>query len=271
MKTFLTFLFAAFICSQANSQIIITGYMNHPFGNEDDNLEYIQLKATEDIDFSARFFSVVTCSNRSNENPNAGNAPDNGWATGGYRTYKFDLTKGKVANGDFFYLGGTAKLINGAGSTSIADAKWMRSIDYMNTDGDGFGTARAESVNLSPSIAKTGLMPNNSSPGGIAVFKGNKIKENTVPIDVIFFKAVNGKVFNTSAAKGYRVATNDHYNQDEAPFFLQGSNTYSIPYATAGKFIKLNGNFDVVKKQWITPREPSYILLSSTSQLNQIE
>src|SRR5690606_24180968 len=107
--------------------IVIAGFLNDAIGT-DANYEYIQLLATEDIDFSETPFSVVTTNNAGASTPQG--LPTKGWATGGLRTYKFDLTAGFAAKGTYFYVGGTPKKINGANSNSIAEANWIVSYGY---------------------------------------------------------------------------------------------------------------------------------------------
>ncbi|MDR1172664.1 MAG: BACON domain-containing protein [Bacteroidales bacterium] len=129
--------------------ILVTGAMTDPRGNDcntsmsvvwynpnentnmhGDGYEYVQLMAVEDIDFSATPYSVVICKNTNVQTPTA-----KGWAEGGNRTYKFNLTEGAVSRGEFFYIGGKAGALNGyssnAGNTtassydgSVKDKVW---------------------------------------------------------------------------------------------------------------------------------------------------
>ena len=112
--------------------ILVTGAMTDPRGNDcnttmnigwynpnenanihGDGYEYVQLMAVEDIDFSVTPYSVVICRNTSTQTPTA-----KGWAEGGARSYKFDLTQGTVSRGEFFYIGGEAKALNGYSSNA---------------------------------------------------------------------------------------------------------------------------------------------------------
>lgn len=244
--------------------VIVTGYINDTKG-ADGNYEYFQFRATRDIDFSKTPMAVVTCTNAGSAAPNAGDAPGAGWATGGGRTYKFNLTTGTVAKGEFFYVGGSNKRINGPNTTDISDAKWIRTIAYVTNDGDGFGSASA------------GLLPNSGNAGGIAIFDGIMVTEASVPVDVVFFGGT-GKttIFNETTNKGYRIPENEHYTADNGtqPFFYQGTNTYVIPHSTPadqGFFIKLGGSFDATNKAWTTPRAYKVYQLQSTSTLSEIE
>ncbi|TWR24994.1 hypothetical protein FPZ42_14685 [Mucilaginibacter achroorhodeus] len=244
--------------------VIITGYINDTKG-ADGNYEYFQFRATRNIDFSKTPMAVVTCTNSGTAEPNKGDAPGSGWATGGGRTYKFNLTEGTVTKGEFFYVGGSNKRINGPNTTDISGAKWIRSIAYVTNVGDGFGSA------------SSGLLPNSGNAGGIAIFDGINVTETSVPVDAILFGGSGiTTIYNATTNKGYRVPESDHYNpiSGSQPFFLQGTNTYIIPHSTPadqGFFVKLGGAFDAKNKTWITPRGYKFYQLQSTSALSEIE
>jgi len=111
--------------------ILVTGSMSDPRGNDapTDNVtwynpnlnangngygyEYVQFIALEDIDFSVTPYSVVVCKNTATQTPTA-----KGWSEGGTRSYKFNLTEGTVTRGEFFYVGGDAKALNGYSSNA---------------------------------------------------------------------------------------------------------------------------------------------------------
>ncbi len=248
--------------------VIITGFVNDAKGG-DGNYEYFQFKATRDIDFEKNPISVVTCFNANATTPYQGAAPGGGWATGGGRTYKFNITSGTITKGEFFYVGGSSKRINGANSTNISAAKWLASINYVNNAGDGFG---------SPS---TGLLPNSGNAAGIAVFEGINVTETSVPLDVVFFGGTGkATIFNETLGHGYRIVDNDHYSTIEAatataqPFFFQGTNQYIIPHSLpsdAGYFVKLGGVFDTATKSWTTARTHTFYLMTPTSEITEIE
>ncbi|MBD1420177.1 DUF4998 domain-containing protein [Sphingobacterium chuzhouense] len=255
--------------------IIFTGYCADPQGG-DGNYEYLQLMATIDIDFSKTPFCVVTCQNGGSTAPDAGVPPSQGWAAGGGRTYKFNLTQGNVSKGEFFYVGGDSRLINGANSTNIEHAKWVRTINYTNTAGDGFGSSTS------------GLMPNSGYAAGMAVFFGMEVTNESSPVDVVFYGPtlethpthVPATIINEELYpdRGYRVAENDHYSPvDNAtgvnqPFFWQGTNTHRIQHVTGqGLFIKLGGVFDTETQKWQTPRAYRMDQMSSSTPLSFIE
>src|SRR6202012_2292309 len=110
----------------------------------------------------------------------------NGWATGGgsvangsiaattFRTFKFNLTTGTAKKGTFFYVGGSSKMINGSGSTSMASSNLIRAFNSTPQDGDGFA------------IRNSGFFANSGNAFGMAVFAGTTVTKDTFPIDVMF-------------------------------------------------------------------------------------
>jgi hypothetical protein len=248
--------------------VVISGFVNDAKGS-DGNYEYFQFLATRDIDFEKTPMAVVTCTNAGSATPYPGSAPAGGWATGGGRSYKFNLTSGKVVKGEFFYVGGANKRINGPNSTDISTAKWIRAIAYVTNDGDGFGNKTG------------GLLPNSGNAGGIAIFEGINVTETSVPADAILFGGQGTTtIYNPENNTGYRVADNDHYSavdpatSVEQPFFYQGTNTYVIPHQTPadqGIFVKLGGSYDVKSKKWTMQRGHTFYLMSATSAVSEIE
>lgn len=229
--------------------VIITGFLADPT-SVDANYEYIQLMATQDLDFRQKNFSVFT-TNNAGTNP----FPVNGWATGGLRTYKFSITRGTVAKGTFFYVGGY-KVIDGGGSTDISNANWVVSKLYATEDGDdGIGTKT------------TNLLANTGNAAGIAVFATNNVSLTTVPSDVVFYAGNGGNVFGDGV--GYAICDNDHYkrfNTAAQPFYRQGTNTTKLganPDATS--FSYLGGVYDATTKKWTSaPRASKMILKPKT-------
>lgn len=259
-KTAMAILLALSI-NYAKSQIIISGYLANPSG-ADKNQEYIQLLATEDIDFSKKNYALVVCKNGTTVTPNPGEPAPQGWATGGDRTYKFDLVNGTVKKGEFFYVGGK-KNINGAKSTDVAGAKWIASKNYSDEAGDGFGNATG------------GLFPNSGRAAGIAVFATKEVVAITVPIDVVFFQSAGGGNL-WSEGQGYLICDNDLYNIKLSPYFRgQGKNRTAFANAmeedAAPYFAKLGGVYDTMLKKWISAREKNWVTLNAASQLNDIE
>ncbi|MEO8173751.1 MAG: DUF5689 domain-containing protein [Sediminibacterium sp.] len=253
------------LSSTVNVQpIIISGFISDVNGG-DGNYEYVQFIATKDINFATTPYSVVFTNNANASVPTG--YPASGWATGNMRTYKMNLTSGTVTKGSYFYVGGTAKLINGASSTSIASSNWIRSFNYTTTDGDGFG------------LKTGGLLANSGNASGIAVFTGTSVTLTSVPVDVLFVGASGSIYTTTPSIQGYRVGNNDWYDVtnpitlQEQPFYLSGSNKLAMTYTTAdiGYFYSMGGEYNVTLGRWSKARSQTNVLLTKTSTLAEIE
>lgn len=245
-------------------RIIISGWNNDPQGT-DANHEYIQFLATEDIDFSVTPFSVVTTNNANASAPTG--FPANGWATGEVRTYKINITSGFAARGTFFYVGGTNKLINAAGSTSIADANWVATHAYNSMAGYDFGNPT------------TNLLANSGNAYGVAVFEGTTVTEESVPEDVMFC-GTSGSLYGSGL--GYRICNNDYYDiidplsptLEEQPFYRSGTNVNAITFNTptdVGLFNMLGGEFNMTLGRWTTARVKYPFQMTKQSSLAEIE
>ncbi len=279
MKLKIVMLFVLIVGAlQMNAQIIVSGMMVDPVGG-DAGYEYIQLMATEDIDFAATPYSVVRCINTGT----LGSVTADGWATGGIRTFKFDLKSGKAAKGTYFYVGGEKKVIagswKGAVSTDISEnagnagnrANWIRNITYKGAAdsevvGDGFGE---KTDNLLPNGA--------AAPLGVAVFAGTTVTASSIPIDVIFLATAaplsTGSLlaaFNVALNTGYHVTDTDYYSTKKSKYFADGENLSAILYPTAkglnlekdsGQFLMLGGVYNTAKKKWDKARGSNYISL----------
>ncbi len=239
------------------SPLIITGYLTDPSGS-DANYEYIQFKATRDINFATTPLSIVTCNN-------AGilAAPNTGWAFGGVRTYKFNINSGTVKKGQFCYVGAN-KNIWGAGSTDISNGVWIASKQYSTVNGDDFGTAT------------TNLLANSGNVAGVAVFAGLTVTAESVPLDVIMYGG-GGTVYSAGPPEvGYRITNTDQYstiqNRVTVPFYGAGTNTkrFGLP-TTAGAFTMLGGVYNAKDGTWPTGRAAKFIIMSATATLSSIE
>lgn len=254
--------------TQNSSPIVITGLLPDPKGSDsaasgtssnyqsstgitvmhDGGYEYIQLLALKDIDFSVTPFSVVTCTN--------GEVDEKGWASGGAKTFKFNLTEGKVSKGSFFYVGAASKVIAGYGncgkSTDISQSKWIRAIDYKTDGGDGLGD---KSSGILGNVASNGT----NTSDGVAVFSGTEVTEQSIPVDAIFYGTIVA-TYNAEKGWGYRIPKNDLYNTvnpvtgEAQPFFGQGTNTFMFaqPESDISDYLKLGGI--ISPKKWIVPR-----------------
>lgn len=207
--------------------------------------------------------SVVTNNNATRARPTG--VPQKGWATGGMRTYKFDLTKGKVQKGKLFYVGGSNKLINGNGSTSIKEANWIQSYDYSKNNGFDFGNRTSN------------LLANSGFAYGIAIFEGTKIDDKSIPEDVVFV-ATGGSLYADN--KGYRIANTDVYDiinpltLEEQPFYRSGTNTNAHTYntpANLGHYNYMGGEYNLTLGRWTKVRVKHNPILTKQSLLSEIE
>jgi hypothetical protein len=261
-----------------NADFVITGYMTDPKGTDSPVIgavagggfvhtggyEYVQFLALKDIDFTVDKYCLVTTNISDPTVPNG----DKGWAAGkdgNTITYQINIEQGSVKKGDFFYVGGLSRIINGyptSGTnamTPVSASKWPVAVDYNSKAGDdGNGTARGSSGLLRNWTNGTPLT--HPAADGIAVFKGTSINENTVPMDAVFYGNILTKLV-------FQVPTNDHYSRlDDVsgtpqPYFGQGGNTWAIttppPGNDDGWYCALGG--EVNSLEWITPRTGAYI------------
>lgn len=273
MKKIMQLCLMVLVANSLNAQVIITGIMANPYGTDnpikgtkykkgsveythDGGYEYIQLMATEDIDFLKTPYSVVTANNGSERVATA-----NGWAEGGKTTFKFNLTEGKAAKGTFFYVGSPSKVIAGyhskGKSHDISQANWIRTIESNSKSkkvlGDGFGNA----------IGGTGILGDpykgdtNQDADGVAVFKGTRVTSVSVPIDAIFYGTAVG-VAKGGNGTGYILPDNDHYkNQSGKACFGEPGNTFFFEQTSPSTnvFMKFGGVYNTDKKNWETPRK----------------
>jgi len=281
------------------SAILITGFMSDPAGTDLSNkdgylggFEYVQLMATEDIDFAIHPYSVVFA-----RNAPSSTAPGDGWATGGTRTFKFNLTSGTAAKGTFFYVGGAEKRIAGSVSgtektTDISEtapieanrANWIRAISM----GTGSNSATALYGDDFGGSTNDWLYNRSTYFQGIAVFEGTNVNSATVPLDAIFFGDsgyASFRLFDATTSTGYLIPNNDWYNNTgengPQPYYKQGDNIYIYggvqSVADVSNWASLGGVYSAAARAWIAPRSISYTpLLPSgtpvgTPQLSDIE
>ncbi|MDQ8005294.1 MAG: hypothetical protein REI64_10875 [Pedobacter sp.] len=267
-----------------NTKIIITGVMADPTGTDahltsstNKGYEYAQFRATEYIDFSLTPYSIVFLYETTTTA-----LPDNSWASGSQGlTYKFNLTSGIVNKGDFFYVGGEGKLINGGGTLDISEtavivanrAKWIRSFDYAKENEDGNNVT---DNNTGTAVGKTTLLGNSNRANAVAVFEGTAVGSLTEPKDVVFYGETGANHYSaTPTEKGFLITNNDLYNKTNGDFFNKaGTNNATVvvtaaAYATA--FLKFGGVYDLDSKTWITPRSATVVAAANLTSLAAIE
>lgn len=254
-----------------NGDMVITGYFPDPKGSDSPiagavsgggfvhpgQYEYIQLMALRDIDFAQEPYSVVFTN---------ASAPSH-WGMGlddptTKRVYQMNFETGSVRKGQFFYIGGSSRMIasywQDYGSPLFPDDKYW-SVDYaLEPGGNGNGAAKDGSGLMGNGAGTSGLLAvSKAYPDGIAVFKGTQVDENSIPVDVIFYGIEMNYNLNNVQLK---ITNTDRYNAEhpdtgeDQSIFGQGTNTYMfpVPKVDDGVFIKLGGR--VTPDEWLVPR-----------------
>ncbi|HET6224789.1 MAG TPA: ExeM/NucH family extracellular endonuclease [Bacteroidia bacterium] len=227
-KTTLTslsiFLLVLFRLPTFSQELIISEMLANP-NSTDSPFEYVELIATQPIDFSATPYAVVFSNN--------GNATANGWIAGGALTYGFSITSGTVNTGDVVYVGGSSMLPTGIK---------LRTINTGTMAGDRFGNA-----------ATSGVLGNGgANADAVAVFNVpiNSITNSTVPIDALFFGTGIGGAVVTAGTAGYKLPVNDKYNGGKLQtnsFFISGDPGNDEIIKATGTFNTLSRTFTVAR------------------------
>ncbi|WP_017655601.1 ExeM/NucH family extracellular endonuclease [Fortiea contorta] len=223
----------------SNPGLLISEILTNPNGN-DSPFEYVELIATQAIDFSITPYSVVFANN--------GNATASGWIAGGGITYGFSITSGTVNVGDVVYVGGSSMAPTGTK---------LRTINTGTTTGDRFGTANA-----------TGVLGNGGgNADAVAVFATNinNITNSTVPVDAIFFGSGIGSAVVSSGTAGYQLPENDRYSGGK----LQ-SNSFLAADPAADQILIASGTFNTATNTFTTARNWSYGAATATSAITLI-
>ncbi len=223
-----------------NPGLLISEILTNPSGN-DSPFEYVELIATQAIDFSATPYSVIFANN--------GTANANGWITGSETTYGFNITTGSVNAGEVVYVGGSSMTPTGIK---------LRTIDTATTTGDRFGNANPVGV----------LGNGGDNADAVAVFANNisTVTNTTVPVDAIFFGNGAGTAVVSTGTEGYELPVNDRYSGGK----LQ-SNSFLALNPVPNQTIVASGIFDTTTNTFTTPRTWSTGSATATSgiTLNQ--
>lgn len=204
--------------------LIISEFLANPGGN-DSPFEYIELVATEEIDFSVTPFSIVVSD---------GATDANGWVAGGTMTYGFNITSGKVEPGEVVYVGGSSMTPTG---------KKLRTIDtsVVPGTGDRFGDNRLSGV-----VGNGG-----ATADGIAVFAAdiNSLTSSTVPVDALFYGTSMGAAVVANGAAGFELPYNDHYQGGKLL-----PNSFLGPDPGSTQVVVATGAYDIKTASFTTPR-----------------
>ncbi len=207
----------------SNPGLLISEILTNPNGN-DSPFEYVELIATQNIDFSVTPYSVVFANN--------GTATTNGWIAGGAITYGFNITSGTVKAGDVVYVGGSSMTPTGTK---------LRTINTGRTAGDRFGSASPGGV----------LGNGGANADAVVVFAAdiNTITNSTVPVDALFFGTGAGSAVVSSGTAGYELPVNDRYSGGK----LQ-NNSFLAGDPAADQVITATGTYDPTTNTFTTPR-----------------
>ncbi|MDF5722391.1 MAG: type I secretion C-terminal target domain-containing protein [Rhizonema sp. PD37] len=207
----------------SNPGLLISEIFTNPPGN-DSPYEYVELLATQTIDFSANPYSVVFADN--------GTANTSGWIAGSNITYGFDITSGVVNAGDVVYVGGSSLAPTGTR---------LRTINTGTTNGDRFGNANSGGV--------LGNGGSNADAVGVFNVDISNLTNSTVPTDAIFFGSAEGSAVVSGGTAGYQLPVNDRYSGGK----LQ-TNSFLAPDPASGQVIVANGTFNTTTNTFTTPR-----------------
>ncbi|MBO9632428.1 MAG: hypothetical protein J7578_04875 [Chitinophagaceae bacterium] len=275
--------------------LLISGFQSDPKGG-DGGYEYVQMLATTDIDFVATPYSIVFCNNAGTAS--SATPLDNGWATGGQRTIKWNINSGSVKKGEFFYFGFQGKKINGsAGTYSFpASTNWYQKTFLTSGTNAVTGSALPNlgdgGLAHTTEFSTTGPFANNGNMCGVAIFKGTTVTETTVPEDVLFM-STGGTTTIYDPTKlpilGYRICNNDWYSMysisiDPATYkplivpylhYRSAGNLANLPYPVtdkypaaptdAGLYNMMGGVYNVTLGRWTTARKQVVVELVQTS------
>lgn len=275
--------------------LIISGFQSDPKGG-DGGYEYVQMIATKDINFTTTPYSIVFCNNAGTAS--SATPLDAGWATGGQRTIKWNITSGSVQKGKFFYFGFQGRKINGsAGTYSFpAETNWYEKT-YNNASG---ATNRGDGgLVRQSSFGNSGPWANSGNACGVALFKGTAITETSVPEDVLFV-ATGGAAAIYDPGKtpvlGYRICNNDWYSMYSIAidpdtykpkvvpylYYRSPGNTTYMPYPVngdhptaatdAGLFNMMGGVYNTTLGRWTTARKQVVVeLFQTTATVDTLE
>lgn len=213
--------------------------LTNPAGT-DSPFEYVELIATQTIDFSVTPYAVVFSNN--------GTAIASGWIAGGTLTYGFSITTGTVNAGDVVYVGG---------SSMIPTGTKLRTINTGTTAGDRFGSVNSGGV----------LGNGGTNADAVAVFNINinAITNSTVPIDALFFGTGIGSAVVSGGTAGYQLPVNDKYSGGK----LQTTSFFVAGDPANDEIIKATGTFDVTTNTFTVTRTftKTAITTSGTSSI----
>lgn len=214
--------------------LVISGFMANP-ASDDVNKEFVELTATQSINFATTPYSVVFA--------DGDLASTSGWRTGSTGSYGFDINSGTVVAGDKIYVGG-----NSTATSYLTGSSCKTYLRNTASSGASFGSGATPG----------GVLGNGGgNADGLAVFLGaaSVITTTSVPIDAIFFGDGTGTGTGGvgSATNKFTVPTNDRYSNAAGKFGSTG-NTFLASDPGSDDFIKATGTYNASTNSWSTNR-----------------
>lgn len=227
----LLYLIAILFSIKAQSQnpgLVISEVLANPAGT-DSCKEYVELLATQNINFSLTPYTVIVNNN--------GTANANGWIAGGALSYAFAINSGSIAAGSVAYVGGSCMTPTTGAFLRLLNVK------YVNGDWN-IGTANASGV----------FGNGGSNADGVAVFNlpVSSITSSTMPTDALFFGTGIGTSSVNSGIDGYQLPVNDFYSGGKL-----NSSSFLAPDPGSDLIITCNGLFDLATNTWSINRSIS--------------
>ncbi|MCC6369848.1 MAG: hypothetical protein IT236_02460, partial [Bacteroidia bacterium] len=233
------FIILAAICTinskAQNPGLVISEVLANPAGT-DSCKEYVELFATQNINFSLTPYTIIVNNN--------GTANNNGWVAGGAISYAFAINSGSIAAGNVAYVGGSCMSPTGVQLRAI-------NVKYQNGDWN-IGTANSAGV----------FGNGGSNADGVAVFNlpVSSITSTTVPTDALFFGTAIGTSMVNSGIDGYQLPVNDFYNGGK----LNGS-SFLAPDPGSDLIITSTGIYDLASNTWSVNRSISTGSITSSA------
>lgn len=215
------------ISTAQNPGLVISEILANPAGT-DSCKEYVELIATQNINFSLTPYTIIVNNN--------GSANSNGWVAGGSLSYAFSINSGSISAGSVAYVGGSCM-------TPTASQLRTLNVKYLNGDWN-IGTANTAGV----------FGNGGSNADGVAVFNlpVSSITATTVPVDALFFGTGIGTASVNAGIDGYQLPVNDFYSGGK----LVGT-SFLAPDPGSDLIITCSGIYNLAANSWSVNRSIS--------------
>jgi hypothetical protein len=220
----LLYLIAILFSIKAQSQnpgLVISEVLANPAGT-DSCKEYVELLATQNINFSLTPYTVIVNNN--------GTANANGWIASGALSYAFAINSGSIAAGSVAYVGGSCM------TPTTGTFLRLLNVKYVNGDWN-IGSPNAGGV----------FGNGGGNADGVAVFNlpVSSITSSTVPTDALFFGTGIGSASVNAGIDGYQLPVNDYYSGGKL-----NSSSFLAPDPGSDLIITNSGMFNLATNTW---------------------